>query len=284
MKPTEFTLPGAAPVRPTGTAHVVDVSEATFADEVIEKSKTVPVVIDLWAEWCAPCRQLGPVLERLAAEADGAWVLAKVDVDANPRIAQALQVQGIPAVKAVVNGELVDEFTGAMPEPQVRQWLERLGVGASGAAPAGPSGPAGLSGPADERVEAGLAAERRGDLDAALAAYQAVLADSPGDALAKAGLGRVSLVQRAKAADEQALLARVAARPDDVSAATALADLDVVRGRARDAFGRLLDVIRRTSGDERDAARAHLIGLFEVLGPDDAAVVNARRELANALY
>jgi putative thioredoxin len=279
MKPTEFTLPGATPARPTGTAHVVDVTEATFGDEVIEKSKTVPVVIDLWAEWCAPCRQLGPVLERLAAEADGAWVLAKVDVDANPRIAQALQVQGIPAVKAVVNGELVDEFTGAMPEAQVRQWLERLGVGAAGAA-----GTAGPTGPADERVEVGLAAERRGDLDAALASYRAVLADAPGDASAKAGLARVSLVQRAKAADEQTLLARVAARPDDVEAAAALADLDVVRGRARDAFGRLLDVIRRTSGDERDAAREHLVGLFEVLGPDDPAVVNARRELANALY
>jgi putative thioredoxin len=279
MKPTEFSVPGAAPARPAGRPHVIDVTEATFATDVVERSKTVPVVIDLWAEWCAPCRQLGPVLERLAAEGGGSWILAKVDVDANPRIGQALQVQGIPAVKAVVNGELVDEFTGAMPEAQVRQWLARF-LPAEGDLPGG-----GAAGPAiDERVAAALAQERAGNLDAALAAYRAVLADTPGDADAKAGVARIELVQRARLVDEAAMTARVAAAPDDVDAVAALADLDVVRGKTRDAFGRLVDAVRRTSGEQRDAAREHLVSLFAVLPADDPAVVNARRELANALF
>jgi putative thioredoxin len=277
MDPTSFSVPGAppAPSAAPGRPNVVDVTEATFATDVIERSRQVPVVIDLWAEWCAPCRQLGPVLERLAGEGDGSWVLAKVDVDANPRIAQALQVQGIPAVKAIVDGELVDEFTGAMPEPQVRQWLERLGVGA------GPA--AGVA--ADVRIDDAQAAERAGDLDAARAAYQAVLTDAPGDRDAKAGLARVDLVGRASGVpDEAALRARVAASPGDVDAALRLADLDVVNGRARETFARLVDLVRRTSGEEREAVREHLVRLFDALPADDPAVVYGRRELANALF
>ena len=122
------------------SAFVFDVTEETFNTDVAERSRTTPVIVDLWADWCGPCKQLSPVLEKLADEAAGAWVLAKIDVDANPRLAQAFQAQSIPMVVAIIRGQMVDAFLGAMPESQVRQWLtqvlavaDQLGVGAPGA-------------------------------------------------------------------------------------------------------------------------------------------------------
>src|SRR5215468_9654015 len=146
-----------------GGEYVFDVTEATFEADVLERSRTVPVVMDLWAEWCGPCKQLSPVLEKLAAEADGAWVLAKVDVDANPQLSAALQVQSIPMVVAVVGGQLVPGFLGALPEAQVRQWLgqlmqvaQQLGMPSAadaGGAQAGEAGPG--AGPPEQEGLAG---------------------------------------------------------------------------------------------------------------------------------
>src|SRR5689334_8529039 len=122
------------------SAFVIDVTEETFNNDVALRSRTTPVIVDLWADWCGPCKQLSPVLEKLAGEANGAWVLAKIDVDANPRLAQAFQAQSIPMVVAIVGGQMVDAFLGAMPEAQIKQWLaqvlavaEQLGIQTAGA-------------------------------------------------------------------------------------------------------------------------------------------------------
>src|SRR3954468_8586837 len=158
--------PGAVGPGPGGVT-VIDVSEATFQSEVVERSMTTPVIIDLWAEWCGPCKQLSPILEKLAIEGNGSWVLAKIDVDANPRIQQALRVQSIPAVYAVVRGELVPGFQGVLAEAQVRQFVDAV-LQASGVE---------VETPADPRLEAADDALMDGDFDAAERAYKKILAD-----------------------------------------------------------------------------------------------------------
>jgi putative thioredoxin len=257
-----------------GQAMVIDVTEATFADEVVQRSMATPVVIDFWAEWCEPCKQLSPVLERLAIEGGGSWVLAKIDVDANPRIAQTFRVQSIPTVYAVVGGQPVDAFNGVIPEAQLRQWLSTV-LQAGGVA---------VEQPVDPRFEAADEALVNGDLVAAEAAYKKILADAPADSIAEAGLAQVELLRRIEGQDPTVVLAAAAGAPDDVEAQGLAADIEVLAGDAEQAYARLVELVRRASGAERDAARAHLISLFTVAGPDDPAVVSARRALASALF
>jgi putative thioredoxin len=264
-------LPGGAP---GGPETIIEVTEANFQSAVLERSLTTPVVLDFWADWCEPCKQLSPVLERLAAADAGSWVLGKVDVDANPRLAQALRVQGIPMVVAVVGGQLVEGFTGVLPEHQVRQYLDAV-LKAGGIEVAVPE---------DPRLDAADDALMTGDLDAAEAAYRKILAESPADAAAEAGLAQVDLYRRISGADPAAVMAKAAADPDDLDAQRLAADIEVLSGQAPEAYARLVALVKRTSGDDRDAVRKHLLSLFSVAGPDDPAVAGARRALASALF
>jgi putative thioredoxin len=257
----------AAPAAPPGArgVAVIDVTEATFQTEVLERSMSTPVVIDFWADWCQPCKQLSPVLEKLAVEGGGAWVLARIDVDANPRLAQMFRVQGIPMVYAVV---------GVVPEAQLRQWIGAL-LKAGGMEAAEPEDPRLVE--ADEALVSG-------DLDAAERAYTKILAETPANDAAEAGLAHVALARRVSGVDPAAALAAAQARPDDLPAQLLAADVEVLAGQAEQAYARLVDLVRRTTSEDRETIRRHLVSLFSVAGPDDPAVAAARRALASALF
>ncbi|ASR37616.1 co-chaperone YbbN [Prauserella marina] len=273
---------------PPSEGAVIDVTEATFQAEVVERSLQTLVVVDLWAEWCGPCKQLSPVLERLAAESGGAWVLAKVDVDANPRISQLFGVQSIPTVVAIAGGQPVDAFSGAQPEPQIRQWLGQLLDALRDKLPGINAAEQQAGGEPEEEQEDPRFTEAedaldRGDFAEAEAAYQRILDAEPGNELAKAALVQVRFSARASETDESAV-AKAEADPADLDAQLAAADYEVAQRDPSAGFARLIGVIRKTSGDDRNKVREHLVGLFDLFDPADELVIKARRDLASALF
>ncbi|MDX3854716.1 tetratricopeptide repeat protein [Streptomyces sp. AK02-01A] len=277
---------------------VIDVDEAGFERDVLQRSTEVPVVIDFWAEWCEPCKQLSPVLERLAREYNGRFVLAKIDVDANQMLMQQFGIQGIPAVFAVVAGQALPLFQGAAPETQIRQTLDQLiQVGEERFGLTGIAVDAGAEadtdeereavvpeGPYDALLEAAVQALDANDFAGASRAYRNVLADDPGNTEAKLGLAQAELLARVQGMDQQQVRKDAAEKPEDVQAQIAAADLDLVGGHVEDAFGRLVEAVRRTFGEDRDAARLRLLELFEVIGGDDPRVTAARSALARVLF
>jgi len=272
---------------------VMDVTDATFP-HLLELSRTVRVVIDLWAEWCGPCKQLSPILEKVVTELEGRIVLAKVDVDANPQLSQAFRAQSIPMVVGLVAGQPVPLFTGAVPEQQVRevfaQFLQLAAQnGVTGSVPVDPDASADESGEVAEPPLPPLHAEaydaiETGDYPRAIAAYEKALAEDPRDADARAGLGQVRLLDRVQGLDLQAARAAAAASPLDVDAQFAVADLDLAGGHVEDAFMRLLDLFAQLPTDERAPVRERLLELFGLVGDADPRVLQARGRLASLLF
>jgi putative thioredoxin len=232
----------------------IDVTDATFERDVLERSTQVPVVIDLWAEWCGPCRTLGPILERVVAESNGRVELVKVDVDTNPRIAATFQVESIPAVYALKDGRIVDSFIGALPEPRVRDFIARLSPPAT---------------EADRLAAKGDEVSLRQALELDPAHEEAVVALAD------------LLVERGEPEEALSLLSRIP-ETAEVRRVAALARVGTEAAGDGDVEGRLDDLLERVKDD--DNARQEFVDLLELLGPDDPRTPRYRRALASRLY
>ena len=259
--------PAAAP----SSAFVFDVTEANFQDAVLQRSVTTPVVLDFYVEGSQPHQQFSPLLEKLAGEGEGTWLLGRADIEANPRLAQMFRIQGIPFVVAIVGGQPVDAFNQMLPETHMRQWIDAILKAAGVEVQRGD----------DPRLLAADDALMDGDLDTAEQAYRNILADTPADPIAESGIAQVGLLRRTSGLDPAEVLA---AAGESVASQLLAADIEVLTGQADLAYKRLIDLVRRTPGDERETVRKHLVSLFTVAGPDDPAVAKARRALASALF
>ncbi|MBF0192352.1 MAG: tetratricopeptide repeat protein [Magnetococcales bacterium] len=278
---------------------VGNVEGSTFERAVLERSRSVPVLVDFWATWCGPCRTLGPILEKLAVEMDGRFFLAKIDSDRDPELARRYGVRGIPAVKLFVDGAVVDEFTGALPESQVRRFLDQA-----------------LPGEADKGVGAARQDEERGEWDQALEGYQQVLRLDAGHAGALLGLARVGmalgrheeaaaalarlkprdresveaktlaarLAFTAGEADLETLMAAVAAQPDQLEGVMKLGEALVARERYAEGMDRFLEVVRRDRSFGEDAGRKAMIRVFDLLGPGHPLIPVYRQRLSTLLF
>ncbi|MFZ6993636.1 tetratricopeptide repeat protein [Curtobacterium sp. RRHDQ66] len=275
---------------------VIDVTDETFQD-VLQLSTIVPVIVDIWAEWCGPCKQLSPILEQLTEEYAGRVVLAKVDADTNPQLVQAFQAQSIPTVAAVIGGRPLGLFVGALPEAQVRDVYEQV---LQAAEQNGVSGRVTVDGagtdtepveqgerepePLPPHHQAAYDAIEQGDYATAIQEYKTAIAQDPHDQMAVAGLAQVSLLDRLNGRTADEIRSAAGDGPSDVGAQLAVADLDISGGHVEDAFGRLLDLVPTVFGSDRESVRVRLVEYFELIGAEDPRVIAARRRLASALY
>lgn len=283
--------PAAQQGAPAGqnTSYVVEVTEQTFP-QVVQLSATVPVIINLYSSRSPESAEVTAALEQEAAVRGGRILVANVDADAHPQIAQAFQAVSVPTVAAVVKGQPVPLFDRAVPAEQIQALITELMQVAEANGVTGSLGePGGAPGEEEEAPLPPLHQEAydaivAGDYDGAAAAYRKALAEQPADADAKAGLAQVELMQRLKDADAEALRSAAAQEPDNVDAQLAVADLDLSGGHVEDAFNRLIRLISRTFGEDRERVRLRLLDLFEITGPTDPRVNKARSALARALF
>lgn len=275
-----------------GGSWVVDVTEQTFQTEALEASMQHLVVLSLWSPRAQQSAEFNALLARVVDSYGGQILLAQVDVDANAQIAQALQAQGVPLVVGLLKGQPVPLFQGTAEEAEVRQYFDQLIAlaaqnGLTGRAAPVSGAPADAEDVEEEddpRFAAADEAFAAGDHDTAVAEYEKLLAQHPGDAEVAERLAGVKLMARTTGSDLQQARQAAADRPDDVQAQLLVADLDVSGGHVEDAFARLVDVVRRSVGDDRDRARERLLELFTVVGASDPRVADARRALASALF
>jgi putative thioredoxin len=300
--------PNAPPAAPAGDL-IKESSEAAFAQDVIEVSQEVPVIVDFWAPWCEPCKQLGPLLEKVVTEANGAVKMVKIDIDQNQNLAQQLRIQSIPAVYAFYQGKPVDAFQGAQPESQIREFVTKL------AQTAGTE----EKSPVDEALEQAEALIESGQFEQAGAVYSQVVQHAPDNITAKAGLARccietgntagaqelidtlsddermdtaftsvissLDLAEKAaEAGDLGPLQVAVEANPKDHEARYNLALALYAGGQAEAAIDALIEIIRQNRGWNDDAARLELLKLFEAIGPTDPLTMDGRKKLSSILF
>lgn len=275
--------PGASP-------HVMEVTEASFQADVVDRSMQTVVVVDLASARSAASTQLSALLQRMVAADAGAWVLAHVDVDTNPRIAELFGAQSLPTVVAVGGGQPVQAFSEVPPEPELRRWIDGLLTALAEQLPGTKAAmgdrPEPEPEPEDPRFVAAEQALEAGDYAGAEAAYELVLSSEPANGEAAAALAQVRLLARMERLDPDAVT-RADAAPTDVAAQLAAADAELAQQQVEAAFIRLVDTVRRCGAadtDGRDTARARLLSLFELFEAGDPQVVAARRKLASALY